>query len=158
MHLPQKPVAFCLVGEDPKPLGADEATASSSGKSGSFKKGREAWKMIEQISGQMVAAKKRRGKPQDRSKLTRNKIVQIRMTEEEVSRLKEAAVFKQKSDKAVATLRQKGLSLDAYVSAVEQMQKKAKRTVNFSLMTPEERIQYYLKRIKENQKTANMHR
>ena len=91
MHLPQKPVAFCLVGEDPKPLGADEATASSSGKSGSFKKGREAWKMIEQISGQMVATKKRRGKPQDRSKLTRNKIVQIRMTEEEVSRLKEAA-------------------------------------------------------------------
>lgn len=70
----------------------------------------------------------------------------------------EAAVFKQKSEKAVATLRQKGLSLDAYVSAVEQMQKKAKRTVNFSLMTPEERIQYYLKRIKENQKTANMHR
>ena len=42
-------------------------------------------------SGQTVATKKRRGKPQDRSKLTRNKVVQIRMTEEEVSRLKEAA-------------------------------------------------------------------
>lgn len=35
--------------------------------------------------------KKRRGKPQDFSKLTRNKIVQIRMTEEEVARLKGAA-------------------------------------------------------------------
>ena len=35
--------------------------------------------------------KKRRGKPQDFSKLTRNKTVQIRMTEEEVTRLKEAA-------------------------------------------------------------------
>ena len=42
-------------------------------------------------SGQMVATKKRRGKPQDRSKLTRNRVVQIRMTEEEISRLKEAA-------------------------------------------------------------------
>ncbi len=45
--------------------------------------------MIEQ--GQTVKTKKRRGKPQDRSKLTRNKAVQIRMTAEEVSRLKEAA-------------------------------------------------------------------
>lgn len=35
--------------------------------------------------------KKRRGKPQDRSKLTRNKVVQIRMTEEEVTELKSAA-------------------------------------------------------------------
>ena len=42
-------------------------------------------------SGQMVATKKRRGKPQDLSKLTRNRVVQIRMTEEEISRLKEAA-------------------------------------------------------------------
>lgn len=41
--------------------------------------------------GQMVKTKKRRRKPQDRSKLTRNKAVQIRMTAEEVSRLKEAA-------------------------------------------------------------------
>lgn len=35
--------------------------------------------------------KKRRGKPQDRSKLTRNRVVQIRMTEEEVTELKSAA-------------------------------------------------------------------
>ena len=35
--------------------------------------------------------KKRRHKPQDRSKLTRNKVVQIRMTEDEVSRLKAAS-------------------------------------------------------------------
>ena len=70
----------------------------------------------------------------------------------------EAAVFKYKSDKAVATLRQKGLSLDAYVSAVEKMQKKAKKTVDFSLMTPEERAQYYLKRIKDNQQRTNMYR
>ena len=47
--------------------------------------------MGEQTPGQTVATKKRRGKPQDRSKLTRNKVVQIRMTAEEVSRLKEAA-------------------------------------------------------------------
>lgn len=47
--------------------------------------------MVAQTSGQTVATKKRRGKPQDRSKLTRNKMVQIRMTEKEVSRLKEAA-------------------------------------------------------------------
>lgn len=47
--------------------------------------------MIEQALGQTVTTKKRRGKPQDRSKLTRNKVVQIRMTEEEVSCLKEAA-------------------------------------------------------------------
>ena len=43
----------------------------------------------------------------------------------------EAAVFKRKSDKAVATLRQKGLSLGTYVSAVEQMQKKAKKKVKY---------------------------
>ncbi len=67
----------------------------------------------------------------------------------------EAAVFKRKSDKAVAILRQKGLSLDEYVSAVEQMQKKAKKkVVDFSLMTPEERAQYYIKQIKENQKST----
>lgn len=35
--------------------------------------------------------KKRRGKPQDMSRLTRNKVVQIRMTEQEVAELKEAA-------------------------------------------------------------------
>lgn len=35
--------------------------------------------------------KKRRGKPQDRSRLTRNKVVQIRLTEEEVAELKAAA-------------------------------------------------------------------
>ena len=65
----------------------------------------------------------------------------------------EAAVFKRKSDKAVATLRQKGLSLDEYVSAVEQMQKKAKKkVVDFASMTPEERIQFYLEQVKENQK------
>ena len=65
----------------------------------------------------------------------------------------EAAVFKHKSDKAVATLRQKGLSLDEYVSAVEQMQKKAKKkVVDFASMTPEERIQFYLEQVKENQK------
>lgn len=65
----------------------------------------------------------------------------------------EAAVFKRKSDKAVATLRQKGLSLDEYVSAVEQMQKKVKKKrVDFSSMTLEERAQYYLEQIKENQK------
>lgn len=47
--------------------------------------------MVAQTPGQTVATQKRRGKPQDRSKLTRSKVVQIRMTEEEVSRLKEAA-------------------------------------------------------------------
>lgn len=35
--------------------------------------------------------KKRRGKPQDRSRLTRNKVVQIRLTEDEVIQLKAAA-------------------------------------------------------------------
>lgn len=35
--------------------------------------------------------RKRRGKPQDRTRLTRNKMVQIRLTEEEVSALKSAA-------------------------------------------------------------------
>ena len=35
--------------------------------------------------------KKRRGQPQDRTKLTRNKVVQIRMTEDEVGKLKSAA-------------------------------------------------------------------
>ena len=35
--------------------------------------------------------KKRRGKPQDMTKLRRNKTVQIRMTESEVARLKQAA-------------------------------------------------------------------
>lgn len=35
--------------------------------------------------------KKRRGKPQDMSRLRRNKTVQIRMTESEVARLKQAA-------------------------------------------------------------------
>lgn len=47
--------------------------------------------VVEQSLAQMDTSKKRRGKPQDRSKLVRNKVVQIRMTEEEVSRLKEAA-------------------------------------------------------------------
>lgn len=66
---------------------------------------------------------------------------------------KEASVFKGKSDEAVATLRQKGLSLDAYVSAVEQMQKKAeKKVVDLSSMTEEERFRYYIEQIKANAK------
>ncbi len=36
-------------------------------------------------------AKKRRGRPQDMSRLTRNKVVQVRLTEEEVAKLKSAA-------------------------------------------------------------------
>lgn len=35
--------------------------------------------------------RKRRGKPQDRTKLTRNRVVQIRLTEDEVTKLKAAA-------------------------------------------------------------------
>lgn len=39
--------------------------------------------------------RKRRGKPQDRTKLTRNRVVQIRLTEDEVTRLKAAAAAEQ---------------------------------------------------------------
>jgi len=46
---------------------------------------------VEPVLEEEESKKKRRGKPQDFSKLTRNKTVQIRMTEEEVARLKEAA-------------------------------------------------------------------
>jgi hypothetical protein len=49
--------------------------------------------------------------------------------------------------------------MDAYVTAVEQMQKKArKKVIDFSSMTPEERAQYYIEQVKENQRTANMYR
>ncbi len=43
------------------------------------------------IENEVSEKKKSRRKPQDRSKLTRNKVVQIRMTEEEVAKLKAAA-------------------------------------------------------------------
>lgn len=39
--------------------------------------------------------RKRRGKPQDRTKLTRNRVVQIRLTEDEVTKLKAAAAAEQ---------------------------------------------------------------
>ena len=43
--------------------------------------------------------------------------------------------------------------MDAYVLAVEQMQKKAeKKVVDLSSMTEEERFRYYIEQIKANEK------
>ena len=69
----------------------------------------------------------------------------------------EAAVFKGKSDKAVAVLRQKGLSLDQYVSAIDQLQKKTEKKIvrnaaYFAAFSPEDRFHDYLKQIEENRR------
>ena len=68
----------------------------------------------------------------------------------------EAAVFKAKSDAAVATLRQKGLTLDEYTDAVQNMQNKAQRlSERLKAMTPEERMQYYLYQINRAREMDN---
>ena len=58
----------------------------------------------QELTNQEKSKKKRRGKPQDRSKLRRNSQVQIRLTEEEVAELKAAAA-------------QSGMSLADFVMA-----------------------------------------
>lgn len=77
----------------------------------------------------------------------------------EIARLKrlkaklqeEAAVFKAKSDVAVATLRQKGLALDEYTDAIQELQNRAQtRADRLKEMTLEERAQFYIVQVRKN--------
>lgn len=106
MHLPQKPVAFALLGDTPNPwawtrLRPEPAETEEICMAildllkKKNKADQESVPVIEQPAAAQTVAdaekKKQRRTPQDRSKLTRNKVVQIRMTEEEVAKLKSAA-------------------------------------------------------------------
>lgn len=92
LHLPLKSTDFSLVGEDPKPLGMGGLChIEYTGK----EEKRRMFETCKNEKTETVAVTenqpKKRRKPQDRSKLTRNSQVQIRLTETEVTTLKAAA-------------------------------------------------------------------
>ncbi len=83
-----------------------------------------------------------------------NEIAQLKRLKAQLQQ--EAAAFKSKSDAAVETLRQKGLSLDEYTAAVQKLQTKAQtRAEDLQKMTPEERAQYYIDQVNRAQGRNN---
>jgi predicted DNA binding CopG/RHH family protein len=81
MHHPRQLPLTALLGDTPRPLNGRGCRLEH----------RRKERTMEDLTPQKAKKKKRRGKPQDRSRLTRNKVVQLRLTEAEVATLKSAA-------------------------------------------------------------------